>query len=279
MKIYYYTTATIKTQKYLLNSIFSALAMATSLHPSNAFYHRFTPTSYKHRILNFYRRFPSSFSGRFRVLTYRGSGHGVCSSSSISKASNANNTEAEKVAVQQEKENYNERPPFDINLAVVLAGFAYEAYTSSPKNVGKWEADAAGCKTVCLSKLREIYDGQLFIKLKKGFDFPALDPWVLKSKVKWGKKEPTWDKDFTINVKLPLTKNLQVAAWDANLVTPHKRMGNTGIGLKCLCDGNLYEVLINLEGMGGGGKLQLEFNARWTGDSASYGGFLLHHAA
>ncbi|XP_061986777.1 uncharacterized protein LOC133705534 isoform X3 [Populus nigra] len=106
--------------------------------------------------------------------------------------------------------------------------------------------------------LREIYDGQLFIKLKKGFDFPALDPWVLKSKVKWGKKEPTWDKDFTINVKLPLTKNLQVAAWDANLVTPHKRMGNIGIGLKCLCDGNLYEVLINLEGMGGGGKLQLE---------------------
>ncbi|KAI5580488.1 hypothetical protein BDE02_08G157500 [Populus trichocarpa] len=72
------------------------------------------------------------------------------------------------------------------------------------------------------------------------------------------KKEPTWDKDFTINVKLPLTKNLQVAAWDANLVTPHKRMGNTGIGLEYLCDGNLHEVLINLEGMGGGGKLQLE---------------------
>ncbi|KAL9364170.1 hypothetical protein Peur_042043 [Populus x canadensis] len=59
--------------------------MATSLHPSNAFNHRFTPTSYKHRNLNFYRRFPSSFSGRFRVLTYRGSGHGGCSSSSLSK--------------------------------------------------------------------------------------------------------------------------------------------------------------------------------------------------
>lgn len=25
---------------------------------------------------------------------------------------------------------------------------------------------------------REIYDGQLFIKLKKGFNFPAMDPWV-----------------------------------------------------------------------------------------------------
>jgi hypothetical protein len=27
------------------------------------------------------------------------------------------------------------------------------------------------------------------------------------------KKEPTWDKDFTINVKLPLTKNLQVNSY------------------------------------------------------------------
>ncbi|XP_011029717.1 PREDICTED: uncharacterized protein LOC105129384 [Populus euphratica] len=59
---------------------------------------------------------------------------------------------SEKVAVQQEKENDNERPPFDINLAVVLAGFAFEAYTSPPKNVGKWEADAAGCKIVHLSE-------------------------------------------------------------------------------------------------------------------------------
>jgi hypothetical protein len=28
------------------------------------------------------------------------------------------------------------------------------------------------------SFVREIYDGQLFIKLKKGLDLPAMDPWV-----------------------------------------------------------------------------------------------------
>lgn len=28
-----------------------------------------------------------------------------------------------------------ERPPFDINLAVILAGFAFEAYTSPPVNI------------------------------------------------------------------------------------------------------------------------------------------------
>ncbi|KAG6680187.1 hypothetical protein I3842_13G029200 [Carya illinoinensis] len=28
-----------------------------------------------------------------------------------------------------------------------------------------------------------------------------------------------------------------IVAWDANLVTPYKRMDNAGISLDCLCDG------------------------------------------
>lgn len=43
-----------------------------------------------------------------------------------------NNSEIETISVD---ENENERPPFDPNLAVVLAGFAFEAYTSPPVNV------------------------------------------------------------------------------------------------------------------------------------------------
>ncbi|CAN4120592.1 unnamed protein product [Withania somnifera] len=166
------------------------------------------------------------------------------------------------------------RPPFDINLAVLLAGFAFEAYTSPPDNVGKHEVDAANCKTIFLSEsfVREIYDGQLFIKLKKGLNFPAMDPWgtsdpyvvlqldsqVLKSKVKWGTKEPTWNEEFALNVKQPPLNDLQLAAWDANLVTPHKRMGNAAVNLEHLCDGDSHELLVDLEGMGGGGKIEIE---------------------
>ncbi|PSS24038.1 Feruloyl esterase A precursor [Actinidia chinensis var. chinensis] len=184
-------------------------------------------------------------------------------------------SEVENVSIQVQEENQIERPQFDINLAVILAGFAFEAYTTPPENIGKREVDAANCETVFLSAsfLREIYDGQLFIKLKKGLDLPAMDPWgtsdpyvvfqldnqVIKSQVKWGTKEPTWNEDFTLNIKQDPTKNLQVATWDANLVTPHKRMGNGSISLECLCDGNLHEVLVELEGMGGGGKIQLEW--------------------
>ncbi|KAK8468116.1 hypothetical protein PHAVU_007G232800 [Phaseolus vulgaris] len=168
----------------------------------------------------------------------------------------------------------DDRPPFDINLAVILAGFAFEAYSTPPENIGKREVDAAGCKTVYLSEefVHEIYDGQLFIKLKKGFNFPAMDPWgtsdpyiviqldsqMAKSGIKWGTKEPTWNEEFTFNIKQPPSQSLQVAAWDANLVTPHKRMGNAGVDLELLCDGDVHEILVELEGMGGGGKVQME---------------------
>lgn len=168
-----------------------------------------------------------------------------------------------------------ERPPFDINLAFILAGFAFESYATPPENVGKREVNAAGCNTLYLSEsfVRQVYDGQLFIKLKRGFDFPALDPWgtsdpyvvmdldgqVAKSKTKWGTKEPKWNEDFVLNIKLPPpAKKIQIAAWDANLVTPHKRMGNSEVDLDCICDGNLHEVLVELDGIGGGGKVQLE---------------------
>ncbi|KAM3708414.1 hypothetical protein ACJW31_02G095100 [Castanea mollissima] len=216
-------------------------------------------------------RFSSPFPRKVRVLTFREKFRGrdrvYCPICCFRK----NNSEIETISVD---ENENERPPFDHNLAVVLAGFAFEAYTSPPENVGRCEVDSAGCKAVYLSEsfVREIYDGQLFIKLKKGLDLPAMDPWgtsdpyvvmqldghVVKSKVKWGKKEPTWNEEFSFNIKQPPTKLLQVAVWDANLVTPHKRMGNAGISLDCLCDGNLHEVMVELEGIGGGGKVQLE---------------------
>ncbi|KAI3469889.1 hypothetical protein Pfo_026552 [Paulownia fortunei] len=201
--------------------------------------------------------------------------NGVLSSrfSNYCKASTTSSSSAE-IDKSVSRESVNERPPFDINLAVILAGFAFEAYTTPPEKVGKREMDAAKCQTVFLSEsfLREIYDGQLFIKLKKGFNFPAMDPWgtsdpyvimqldcqVVKSKVKWGTKEPTWNEEFALNIKQPPMYNLQVAAWDANLVTPHKRMGNACINLEDLCDGNSHEVLLDLEGMGGGGKIELE---------------------
>ncbi|XP_012570414.1 uncharacterized protein [Cicer arietinum] len=221
----------------------------------------------------FSRTFPPHyyFPGNFGFLSFTGL-NGRRSRKQIFSICNSSKTDSqiEKVAIEKN----DERPPFDINLAVILAGFAFEAYTGPPENLGRREVDAAGCKTVYLSEefFREVYDGQLFIKLKKGFSFPAMDPWgtsdpyvviqmdsqTAKSNIKWGTKEPTWNEEFAFNIKRSPIKPLQVAAWDANLVIPHKRMGNAVVDLEWLCDGDTHEILVELEGMGGGGKVQLE---------------------
>ncbi|PKI37375.1 hypothetical protein CRG98_042252 [Punica granatum] len=149
------------------------------------------------RSLRLLWRLPGSFSIKVNLLTVGRISRLRDARSSLRCLSMAN-TEIEAVESREQVE----RPPFDINLAVILAGFSFEAYTTPPENIGRHEGDAAGCKTVYLSEsfVREIYDGQLLIKLKKGIDLPAMDPWgtsdpyvvmqmdgqIVKSKVKWG---------------------------------------------------------------------------------------------
>ncbi|XP_004297954.1 PREDICTED: uncharacterized protein LOC101295618 [Fragaria vesca subsp. vesca] len=203
--------------------------MASSLQTHRHHYHHlYRPTTSKpntHQPSIFYRRFLTV--GKQSTFTRRENGRGSRDGTTVTdsfcclcKAG----LEIDKVSADDEG---SERPPFDINLAVILAGFAFEAYSSPPGT-------------------------------SDPYVIMQLDGQVVKSTVKWGTKEPTWNEDFHFNIKQPPTKSLQVAAWDANLVTPHKRMGNAGVNLECLCDGNLHELLVELEGMGGGGKLLVE---------------------
>ncbi|KAH9681504.1 C2 domain-containing protein [Citrus sinensis] len=195
------------------------------------------PRFHQLQCLNFPQK---PFSGKVKLVfpcpeSYKTKGDKVYSVCCFCKTKDA---EIDKV----EDKEQDERPPFDINLAVILAGFAFEAYiTPSSQAYHLVDAVIYVCSYfVNWSFVREIYDGQLFIKLKKGFNLPAMDP--------WGTSDP-----YVI-----MELDGQIAAWDANFVTPHKRMGNAGLNLESLCDGDSHEVLLELEGMGGGGKLQLE---------------------
>lgn len=180
------------------------------------------------------------------------------------KVSNSPNEEVEE----------DERPRFDINLAVILAGFAFESYNTPSDKEKTYEMDPFGCKTIFLSEefLREVYDGQLLIHLTKGLQFPGLDLWgtsdpyvtlrvgdtIVRSKTIWATTEPVWNENFKINVRNSTAQYLQVAGWDANLVTNDRRLGNAGVNLDSLCDGKKHEVRVELEGMGGGGIVDLE---------------------
>lgn len=67
------------------------------------------------------------FSAKPRVLTFRVSYKSRLGVSSF-RCFCSSGTELQNASLQQQ----TERRPFDINLAVILAGFAFEAYTSPP---------------------------------------------------------------------------------------------------------------------------------------------------
>ena len=81
--------------------------------------------SYSRKLL-FHKRISGFLdSSYFRANSVNGP-HLLCC---FSKGNAENET---LLAKEQESESENERPPFDINLAVILAGFAFEAYYTPP---------------------------------------------------------------------------------------------------------------------------------------------------
>ncbi|KOM34488.1 hypothetical protein LR48_Vigan02g063800 [Vigna angularis] len=74
----------------------------------------------------FSRTFPPRFLGKLRVFSTarRRRVPSICCSSKTG-------SQLQRVSVPED----DDRPPFDINLAVILAGFAFEAYTTPPVRV------------------------------------------------------------------------------------------------------------------------------------------------
>ncbi|CAI6001589.1 unnamed protein product [Closterium sp. NIES-64] len=77
-----------------------------------------------------------------------------------------------------------DRPPFDLNLAVLLAGFAFESYNTPQEDKDTlWEQDVGGCRTIFTSYgfAYELYSGQLIVTVQSASDVPAVDLWVGES--------------------------------------------------------------------------------------------------
>nr|GMD72118.1 uncharacterized protein LOC109176470 isoform X2 [Ipomoea batatas] len=96
--------------------------------PTHSQYLNF-PISSSPRFLHFRNPSALSFS---RKLLFPKKITGVWRNSSFQvKASSKASSDVESLSTVEEEKG-SERPPFDINLAVILAGFAFEAYTTPP---------------------------------------------------------------------------------------------------------------------------------------------------
>ncbi|KAL3695407.1 hypothetical protein R1sor_009483 [Riccia sorocarpa] len=180
--------------------------------------------------------------------------------------SDSSNTDYASVVSREQDED--SRPPFNLDLAVLLAGFAFESYNTPEKDEGIKEMDTMECETTYLAKeyIQALYDGQVSVKLKKGSNFPGLDLWsyvsvltpTFVSLIITRTRDPVWNEEVKLNVRDPTSQTLKIAAWDANVVTAHRRLGNYAVNLDNLCDGANHELEVKLEGMGGGGTVYLE---------------------
>jgi len=64
--------------------------------------------------------------------------------------------------------------PFDVETAVLCAGFAFEAYNEPSQNDARWERGADGCDVAFMSDdfVRECYAGRLEVRLIEAQDLP-----------------------------------------------------------------------------------------------------------
>lgn len=109
---------------------YHSLLLFTHVWEMNSLQFRYTLSPHSTRP-QFSRTFPPHyyFPGNFGFLSFTGL-NGRRSRKQIFSICNSSKTDSqiEKVAIEKN----DERPPFDINLAVILAGFAFEAYTGPP---------------------------------------------------------------------------------------------------------------------------------------------------
>ncbi|CAI5472913.1 unnamed protein product [Closterium sp. Yama58-4] len=174
-----------------------------------------------------------------------------------------------------------DRPPFDLNLAVLLAGFAFESYNEPQESKETlWEEDVGGCRTIFTSYgfAYELYSGQLIVAVQSASNVPAVDlwgtsdPYVLaavgeasaRTRTIWTSTAPEWNEEIRLLVKADDTspKYLKLSMWDDGIVISPRRLGNASIRLDDLLDGETHEHEVALEGPGGGATLKLAVRYR-----------------
>ncbi|CAI5534401.1 unnamed protein product [Closterium sp. Naga37s-1] len=174
-----------------------------------------------------------------------------------------------------------DRPPFDLNLAVLLAGFAFESYNTPQEDKDTlWEQDVGGCRTIFTSYgfAYELYSGQLIVTVQSASDVPAVDLWgtsdpyvqasvgeaSARTRTIWTSTAPEWNEEIRLLVKADdtSTQYLKLSMWDDGIVISPRRLGNASIRLDDLLDGETHEQEVALEGPGGGATLKLAVRYR-----------------
>jgi len=180
-----------------------------------------------------------------------------------------------EVACRASKEN---RESFDLQLAVTLAGAAFESYNEPVGDDLNIEQAVNRTETTYVS--REYMDmefaGRLNIHLQKAEGLPARDLWGTsdpyvtfslgmshaRSTVVDRNLNPEWDETFTLYVRDPEEQKLQVRLYDKDTLKSDDSLGVTYLPARVLCSGDTQTFTLELSGDGGGGTVT--FSTEYT---------------
>jgi len=198
---------------------------------------------------------------------------GHTSSANCGRTVAAQSARSERLAAEASSEV---PPHFDLNLAVLLAGFAFEAYNVPTGGVR--DSDTKGTSTAYMSKfVTESYAGILEVKLKSASGLRKADllgksdPYVVatvgdsgyKSKTKLVTLDPVWNETFRVYVRDPEEQVLKLNVMDFDLVGSDDTLGTAITTLKEICSSRTWtELELPVQDMGGaeggGGTIKIE---------------------
>ncbi|GAQ80987.1 hypothetical protein KFL_000680030 [Klebsormidium nitens] len=167
---------------------------------------------------------------------------------------------AQAQSIQQAEETKDNQFPFHLDTAVLLAGFAFEAYNDAEEGIQ--ELSSCGTESIFLNEdfVKELYQGQLKVKLESASDLPGKsltgtsDPYVVltvgdsmvRSETMWRDLAPTWNADFSIFVSDASRQLLSVQVFDENVVGSDVLLASGSVPLDGLTDGSEQTLEVDL---------------------------------
>lgn len=181
----------------------------------------------------------------------------------------------QRAAVRCRALGEEEEAPFDLQVAVMLGGAAFEAYNEPVAEKMYVESTVNNTMTTYVS--RDYFSSQVQgiakIKLHSASNLPARDLWGTsdpyvclsigeshaKTAVVDRNCNPVWDETLYLMVRDLEEQRLLVRVADKDMIGSDDALGMTLLPLSTCSDGERHELNLDLGGDGGGGTVNLTF--------------------
>uniref|UniRef100_A0A061R3D8 Triglyceride lipase n=1 Tax=Tetraselmis sp. GSL018 TaxID=582737 RepID=A0A061R3D8_9CHLO len=169
----------------------------------------------------------------------------------------------------------NDAVEFDLQLAVTLAGAAFESYNEPKAEKMYIERTVNNTETTYVNReyVEQEFSGIAKVHVKRAEGLPARDLWgtsdpyvtlsigdsFARSVTVGANCSPEWDEMLYLFVRDKERQRLLVRVYDADVIGSDDALGVAYLPLSACCDGSCNSFTLSLTGDGGGGEITFDF--------------------